>query len=91
MSDEKKHDDGGQAHPQVVTDKADTEFDGIYADTYSHGGMSYHQWLVGQALAGLIGNPEVQNTGLGPEKYADECFLYADAVIAEYRKRGVDL
>ena len=65
MSD--KMNDGGAAFPSQWDDK-DNE------------GMSLRDWFAGQALAGILSNPNIENKTFGAD--ASAAFAAADAMLA---------
>ena len=92
MSDKKPDDDGGPAFPGHA-----------YVSAGSSGevrpvvwqGMSLRAWLTGQALVGLLANPEHpqealresgRNGGSVCDATARYCVAYADAMISELAK-----
>lgn len=81
MSKEK---DGGSAFPV---------FDGRVGADYQciDAGMSLHDWYAGQALNGLLSSGSTWKIGTEPintqERYAKTAFDFADAMIAEKKRR----
>lgn len=68
-ADDTKRNDGGQAFPRTPTDLYD-----------GHAGMTLRQWYMGQAMVGLIANP---NNGGTPAQVAKICAAVADAMLDE--------
>lgn len=79
MSETKKPSDGGPAFPQ--------DLQGRRGDDPSLQGMSLRAYFAGQALAGLMANPNIQPGGAAKD-YAEVARLLADALIAELEKQG---
>lgn len=71
-----KIDDGGPAFP--------SEGEGHGNPKYHSPGMTFHDWLVGQALAGYIANPGMEGVAAFVVR---DCFAIADAIITERAKR----
>jgi hypothetical protein len=69
---EKTIDDGGFAFPS----------DSVKKQYPTNEGMSLRDWLAGQALAGL----NFMETSQTYQKDAEQCYLMADAMIAEKRR-----
>jgi hypothetical protein len=67
--------DGGPAYPQSET----LYDDGAELVRTSHGGMSLRDYFAGQALAGLMADPETTES---KDNVALWCYRYADAMIA---------
>ena len=76
-------DDGGSAFPRAA-DAITVEGDRHFVNEL---GMTVRQWYAGQALPGVIVATQT-NPELTPQKVANECFLYADALIAELYKEN---
>jgi hypothetical protein len=77
MSEEKTN-DGGQAYP------TDGYYLGECSKEPSWHGMSLREWYAGMALHGVMSDMEGVFTE--PEKVAEYCFKYADAMIKEREK-----
>ena len=67
-----KFDDGGPMHPG--------------GDDFDYG-SSLWDYYAGQALANLLSDPDYDDTHAGPEETAGHAGMYADAMIAEKRRR----
>lgn len=80
-----KVDDGGPAFPQPETKNGNT-----VADEHGQGGMTLRDYFAGQALAGLLSDPNVaqgsENWARSPGKFAMEvaesAYAFADAMLA---------
>lgn len=73
--------DGGAAFPQlsIESGQRDGHGDLIEPFTTTQGGMSLREWYAGMALQGILaGNPDAD---CGPDGYAADAYLYADAMI----------
>lgn len=70
---------GGPAFPKT---------EGWFDSLDSHNGMSLRDWLAGQALAGLMTQPDVRNSLAEPWQTAvvRDCVKLADAMIARLGK-----
>jgi hypothetical protein len=86
----KKIEDGGPAFPEVFTD-LEGKGGAYHSNTYSAGGMTLRDWFAGQALAGLMANPNVvgYNANCGwslvnckPEDVANVALGLGSAMIA---------
>lgn len=77
-------DNGGPAFPQfdVVAGERDGHGDAIEAYTVATGGMTLRDWFAGQAMAGLLANPQ---TGENSQAVIHAAFAAADAML-EARK-----
>ncbi len=77
-------DNGGPAFPGTEH----TFYDGVPQVGADHQGMSLRDWFAGQALAGLIANPNRDATRgkKGVEPIAQYAYEYADAML-EARKK----
>lgn len=71
-----EHDDGGPAFPQTVDDMG--------ALTVATSGMSLRDWFAGQALAGMLGDPERSGEFAEFARYA---YQAADAMLAARKER----
>lgn len=71
-----KCDDGGPAFPLPSY------------DWNTHGGMSLRDWFAGQAMAGILANPEALRASppLKHAERAEAAYKAADAMIAERNK-----
>jgi len=76
-------DEGGNAFPF-------NERSGDGSHFHSHVGMTLRDWFAGQALAGMLANPEWAPTpGQAPERrYAVAAYIQADCMLAERAKGG---
>jgi hypothetical protein len=70
-----KINDGGSAFP--------TTGEGYGYSRYSHNGMTLRDWFAGQALAGILANPETAWTTTP----AVTAYNYANAMLAERDRR----
>lgn len=66
-------DNGGPAFPPVVMDAP---------------GMSLRDWFAGQALSGLLADPNVRSTDGLFEHVAASAYIFADAMIAARARAG---
>lgn len=71
--------DGGPAFPSGVTFGENGAF--IYAP---QPGMTLREWFAGQALAGMMADPNVEGSHA---QIADCCYAYADAMIVARKRR----
>lgn len=89
-------DDGGAAFPGPRREQVDEQtIDGApvayYADV-SYPGMSLRDWFAGQALAGMIANPNTPDQLIGSgwtgskNMLAEYAYAAADAMLAERSK-----
>lgn len=78
----KEMDDGGNAFPEVETERHEGE---IY-QVYSTGGMSLRDWFAGQALMGLLASGQVQSKVM----VAEFAYKYADEMIAQRKPQTED-
>lgn len=73
------------AFPTIVTERHTSKYSNeVFSDTYSTGGMSLLDWFAGQALKGIITNPENGGTY---EAFAKEAYGYAEAMMLEKERR----
>ena len=77
-----KRDDGGQAFPRPMGSRIDG-YGGDYSE--SKLGMSLRDYFAGQALAGLMANPEIQRHGKNAGM-AEVAYGLDDAMLAERSK-----
>lgn len=83
---------GGPAFPEVFSEERGEHGERGY-EVCSTGGMSLRDWFAGQALAGMIANPdfgqptdEARRLGKFASKAATLCYELADAMLAERAK-----
>ncbi len=75
--------DGGPAFPDMTIDWLDSGARHVTR----HSGMTLRDWFAGQALAGLLSNPELDERA-SAEDFADDAVKCADALIAALNKEG---
>jgi hypothetical protein len=73
-------DDTEQAFPMLKKDPW-----GAY---YHFGGMTYRQWLIGQSIVGVIGDPELNNNSCS--RYAEKAISLVDSIIAKLEQEKAD-
>lgn len=69
---------GGPAFPYVLPDERDPESGAGICEGEFAPGMMLRDWFAGQALAGLLADPENMNS---PEKNAKLAYASADALL----------
>ena len=79
-----KQKDGGSAFP-MIEGARDGQGQNYY---FSVGGMTLRDWFAGQALAGILANPEID---IPADDTAEIVYRYADAMIAERETRNDQL
>ena len=77
------HNDGGPAFPGIALDGPHPPNGWVRAAESP--GMSLRDWFAGQALSGLLADPEMNAP---PEPVAKVAYSYADAMLAERAKAG---
>ena len=70
--------DGGTTFPQPLFDSSGERVG------YSRG-MSLRDWFAGKAMQGMLADPTVRPECM--DKFASNCYAWADAMIAEREKR----
>ena len=75
--------DNPSAFLEVFTDVSDENRGRYHSETYSAGGMSLRDWFAGQALVGMLANPEIITRKADVAAHA---YGYADAMLAERPK-----
>lgn len=75
MSEQK---DGGPAFPRTG--------EGFGNPRYDAQGMTLRDWFAGQALAGMLADPEVGNADSDDSQLAKIAYAYATAMLAERAK-----
>ena len=76
--------DGGSAFPEMQWEYTRHGCDG--AGHYTTGGMSLRDYFAGQALVGLTANYIRQPENITNKIVAEECYKFADALLAEREK-----
>lgn len=75
MSETNKPNDGGPAFPFVVPDVRDPESGAGISQGCAYGGMTLRDWFAGQALMGLVADPNnmspAEQNGISAYKFAD--------------------
>lgn len=90
---ESKIDDGGPAFPHLQKTVSPHTGDHRWEITESYPGMTLRDWFAGQAMQALVSDPEwreqwVQGSWSAAHGNAAEiAYQYAEAMIAEKRKR----
>lgn len=59
--------------------------------TAGEAGMSLRDWFAGQALAGMLGHPDVVGSPLAADfvaSFADDAYAIADAMLVARQKEG---
>jgi len=80
MTEAKKYDDGGPAFA--------TAENGDFKNAWHQEGMTLADWFAGQALVSMINDPAMRDDeSLAWSDYARESYNFADAMIAEKRRR----